>query len=85
VKPNPFKGVPAGTLLTTAGVCTFDDIFGGMLGVFEGEGEGVNGVEKGGEADVEVAGGGSDGLAWAAVVERPRILVEREMERSLRR
>lgn len=45
VKPSPFKGVPAGTLLTTAGTCDFEDVLGGNPGVLEGEGE--KGVEKG--------------------------------------
>ena len=59
--PNPLNGVPAGTLLETcagplgadSGVVPED---GGIPGVFEGEG--VNGVENGCAAEVEVAGGG---------------------------
>lgn len=62
--PNPFNGVPAGTLLggragpldVDLGVVLGDE---GIPGVFAGDG--VKGVENGWAADVEVAGGGLSG------------------------
>jgi len=66
-----------------AGVCDFDVVFGGIVGVFAGEG--VKGVEKGWAAEVEVAGGGFEGLGRVEVVERVREVEERGIERRYRR
>ncbi len=66
----------------TTGACDFGDNFGGIVGVFAGEG--VNGVEKGWAAEVEVAGGGFEGLRRAEVVERLRKFEERGIERRYR-
>lgn len=83
-KPNPFNTVPAGTLLSGIGGVSFDeDSPGGMPGVLDGEG--VNGVEKGWAADVEVAGGGSEALARTQVAEKAREWGRRYEENLYRR
>ena len=69
--PNPFSGVPAGTLLrgradalfAALGVVLGDE---GIPGVFAGDG--VKGVENGCAAEVEVAGGGLSGWRSLEVV-----------------
>lgn len=86
--PNPLNGVPAGTLLE---VCPgpFEAALelvpgdGGMPGVFEGDG--VNGVENGCAAEVEVAGGGVSGWRILEVVERERRVADWKFDGDSRR
>lgn len=54
-----------------------------MPGVFAGDG--VNGVEKGCAAEVEVAGGGLSGRRSLEVVERRRKVEERGIDGNRRR
>ena len=69
--PNPLNGVPAGTLLR-GGTGALELVLGdeGIPGVFEGDG--VNGVENGCAAEVDVAAGGFSGRASLVVVEMRR-------------
>lgn len=74
--------MPAGTeLFGAASVLLFDEP-PGISGVLDGEG--VNGVEKGWAADVEVAASGDSGARWREDVVRVRRGRERGMEESLR-
>lgn len=87
--PNPFRSVPAFTLLLGAGGVGVIDESGGKSG--DRAGEGVNGVEKGCAAEVEVAGRGSlveGGRFWvrlAMVEEKCRIEGPRGIDESARR
>lgn len=83
INPNPFSGVPAGTLLL--GILSDAEALslGGIVGVLEGEG--VKGVEKGWALDVDVAGGGDSGNAPVKVVEIARMEEVRTNLRDRRR
>ena len=82
--PNPFNGVPAGALLRGRDAA-FGIIFGvdGIPGVLAGDG--VNGVENGCAAEVEVAAGGLSGRSRREVEEKGRKIEDRGNDGDSRR
>lgn len=70
MKPSPFNGVPAATLLLSIPWDAEALSFGDIVGVLEGEG--VKGVEKGWALEVDVAGGTGSGCVRTEVVDMTR-------------